>query len=100
LAGNFAGIIERRRDWGLTFFSMAPVWGGRGGDFRAGLDPSRAVPAVSIVLVWALAAVAVGGAFRFLLGHPRRLVEETVARESGPGSPWLIRTGQDDIVDW
>lgn len=59
--------------------------------------PSRAS---YLALLTALASVAVGGAFGFLLGHPRRIAEEDTTKEGRTGSSWLLRTGLDDIVDW
>ena len=57
----------------------------------------RAGAAVSLALTWALASASVGGAFGFLLGHPRRLADEKPER-TGLGG--LLRTGLDDMVDW
>lgn len=53
-----------------------------------------------LALLSALASVAVGGAFGFLLGHPRRLLDEKGREEDKSGTSWLLRTGLDDIVDW
>lgn len=57
----------------------------------------RGAGAVLIALTWALASASVGGAFGFLLGHPRRLMDEKPER-AGLGG--LLRTGLDDMVDW
>jgi tetratricopeptide (TPR) repeat protein len=59
--------------------------------------PTRGSAAVLVALTWALASVSVGGAFGFLLGHPRRLTDEKTDR-AGLGG--LLRTGLDDMVDW
>lgn len=61
------------------------------------LFPDRAGAAVLLALTWALASATVGGAFGFLLGHPRRLTEEKTDRAGMSG---LLRTGLDDMVDW
>jgi tetratricopeptide (TPR) repeat protein len=61
------------------------------------LFPQRGGAAVLLALTWALASVAVGGAFGFLLGHPRRLTDEKTDRAGISG---LLRTGLDDMVDW
>jgi hypothetical protein len=53
--------------------------------------------AVLLALSWALASASVGGAFGFLLGHPRRLTDEKNDRAGVSG---LLRTGLDDMVDW
>jgi tetratricopeptide (TPR) repeat protein len=53
-----------------------------------------------LALLTALASVAAGGAFGFLLGHPRRLLDEKGREEDKSGTSWLLRTGLDDIVDW
>jgi tetratricopeptide (TPR) repeat protein len=58
---------------------------------------TRAGAAVSLALTWALASASVGGAFGFLLGHPRRLTDEKPERAGLSG---LLRTGLDDMVDW
>ncbi len=57
----------------------------------------RGASAVFVALTWALASACVGGAFGFLLGHPRRLTEEKTDRSGLSG---LLRTGLDDMVDW
>jgi hypothetical protein len=59
--------------------------------------PGRGGGAVLLALTWALASVSVGGAFGFLLGHPRRLADEKPERAGMSG---LLRTGLDDMVDW
>lgn len=59
--------------------------------------PERGGAAVLLTLTWALASVSVGGAFGFLLGHPRRLADEKPERTGMSG---LLRTGLDDMVDW
>jgi tetratricopeptide (TPR) repeat protein len=64
------------------------------------LFPSHGLAAAFLALNSSLAAVAVGGAFGFLLGHPRRLPEEDAAKDGRTGSGWLLKTGLDDIVDW
>lgn len=61
------------------------------------LFPDRAGAAVLLALTWALASATVGGAFGFLLGHPRRLTDEKADRAGVSG---LLRTGLDDMVDW
>jgi tetratricopeptide (TPR) repeat protein len=59
--------------------------------------PERGGGAVLLALTWALASASVGGAFGFLLGHPRRLADEKPERTGLSG---LLRTGLDDMVDW
>ena len=59
--------------------------------------PQRGVAAVLVALTWALASASVGGAFGFLLGHPRRLTDDKTDRAALSG---LLRTGLDDMVDW
>jgi tetratricopeptide (TPR) repeat protein len=59
--------------------------------------PERGSAAVLLALTWALASVAVGGSFGFLLGHPRRLPDDKTDRAGLSG---LLRTGLDDMVDW
>jgi tetratricopeptide (TPR) repeat protein len=59
--------------------------------------PGQAGAAVLLTLTWALASASVGGAFGFLLGHPRRLMDEKPERTGLTG---LLRTGLDDMVDW
>lgn len=56
--------------------------------------------AAQLTLMWALACCAVGAAFGFLLGHPRRLAEDKVGKDERTGTSWLLRTGLDDMVDW
>ena len=57
-------------------------------------------PAAFLAIIAALSATAVGGAFGFLLGHPRRLADDAAAQDGRTGSNWLLKTGLDDIVDW
>jgi tetratricopeptide (TPR) repeat protein len=59
--------------------------------------PTRPGAAVLLALTWALASASVGGAFGFLLGHPRRLTDEKTDRAGVSG---FLRTGLDDMVDW
>jgi tetratricopeptide (TPR) repeat protein len=61
--------------------------------------PTRAAAAVLFALTWALASASVGGAFGFLLGHPRRVTEDRDKTERA-GLGGLLRTGLDDMVDW
>jgi tetratricopeptide (TPR) repeat protein len=59
--------------------------------------PTRGAAAILLALTWALASATVGGAFGFLLGHPRRLTDDKTDRAAMSG---LLRTGLDDMVDW
>lgn len=61
--------------------------------------PDNAAAAVLLSLTWALASASVGGAFGFLLGHPRRLTEDKDKTDRA-GLGGLLRTGLDDMVDW
>jgi tetratricopeptide (TPR) repeat protein len=61
--------------------------------------PNKAAAAVLLSLTWALASASVGGAFGFLLGHPRRLTEDKDKTDRA-GLGGLLRTGLDDMVDW
>ena len=67
------------------------------GAAAAMLFPAGGGKSILLALTWALASVSVGGAFGFLLGHPRRLMDEKPER-AGLGG--LLRTGLDDMVDW
>jgi tetratricopeptide (TPR) repeat protein len=69
------------------------------GAAAAMLFPARAAAAVLLALTWALASASVGGAFGFLLGHPRRVTEDKDKTERA-GLGGLLRTGLDDMVDW
>jgi hypothetical protein len=62
--------------------------------------PDRAGEAVTLALGWALASASVGGAFGFLLGHPRRLASDEKGKEERTTLGGLLRTGLDDMVDW
>ncbi len=59
--------------------------------------PENGGAAVLLALTWGLASASVGGAFGFLLGHPRRIPDEKTDRAALSG---LLRTGLDDMVDW
>lgn len=70
------------------------------GAAAATLFPSGAGGAVVQAISWALASAAVGGAFGFLLGHPRRLASDEMGRDERRTVNNLLRTGLDDVVDW
>jgi tetratricopeptide (TPR) repeat protein len=67
------------------------------GAAAAMLFPAGGGKSILLALTWALASASVGGAFGFLLGHPRRLTDEKTDRTGMSG---LLRTGLDDMVDW
>jgi len=70
------------------------------GSAAATLFPERALSMALKSLSWAMAGLSVGGAFGFLLGHPRRVAEEDRNPIARQGLQNLLRTGLDDIVDW
>ena len=84
-----------------TFFALMMLLGlCVTGAAAASQFKENASAAVQLALAWALASAAVGAAFGFLLGHPRRLFEDKTGKEERTTLSGLLRTGLDDMVDW